>query len=66
MCLIDDDKEVIIEYKNIYDYEGDRQAWGKWTRLNNKIKREENSKNKVYRTEEEYWSQQMKEWDFML
>ncbi|HDK7176582.1 TPA: hypothetical protein PTV31_003199 [Clostridium botulinum] len=66
MCLIDDDKEVIIEYKNIYDYEGDRQAWRNWTRLNNKIKREENSKNKVYRTEEEYWSQQIKEWGFML
>ncbi|GAA0082940.1 hypothetical protein [Clostridium sp. CTA-6] len=66
MCLIDDDREVIVTYKDIYDYEEDRQAWKDWTRLKNKIKREDDGKNKIYRTEEEYWKQEMEEWGFML
>ena len=27
MCMFDDTKEIIVEYKNIYDYKGNKQAW---------------------------------------
>lgn len=65
MC-IDDVKDIIAEYK-IYDYKGDRQAWNEYGELLDKIESDKRYIDIVdFKSEEEYWENEMEEWEDIL
>lgn len=75
MCMCDDTKEIIVEYKNIYDYEGNRQAWeeygDKLHMMDNERRLYDNEYEEEievidFESEEEYWNNEMKEWKNIL
>ncbi|MBN3437820.1 hypothetical protein CJF20_04690 [Clostridium botulinum] len=75
MCMFDDTKEVIVEYKNIYDYEGNRQAWEEYEERLHKIEEQRKLYDNEYdseidivdfESEEEYWNNEIKEWENIL
>ncbi|NFF77693.1 hypothetical protein [Clostridium sporogenes] len=75
MCMVDDTKEVIVEYKNIYDYKENRQAWKEFDDKLHKIEEQRKLYDNEYdpeieaidfKSEEEYWSNEMKEWENIL
>ncbi|MBY6842788.1 hypothetical protein [Clostridium botulinum] len=75
MCMFDDTKEVIVEYKNIYDYKGNRQAWEEYEDKLHMIEEQRKLYDNEYeeeievidfKSEEEYWNNEMKEWENIL
>lgn len=75
MCMFDDTKEIIVEYKNIYDYKGNRQAWKEFDNKLDKIEKKRRLYDNEYepeievidfKSEEEYWNNEMKEWKDIL
>lgn len=75
MCMFDDTKEIIVEYKNIYDYKGDRQAWEEYEERLHMIEEQRKLYDNEYdpeidvtdfKSEEEYWENEIKEWKDIL
>ncbi|BAO04923.1 uncharacterized protein CBO05P1_204 [Clostridium botulinum B str. Osaka05] len=74
MCMFDDTKEIIAEY-DIYDYEGDRQAWKEFNDKLHMIEDERKLYDNEYdleievidfESEKEYWENEIKEWEDIL
>ncbi|APH21055.1 TPA: hypothetical protein ACXDAY_002327 [Clostridium botulinum] len=75
MCMCDDIKEVVAEYKNIYDYKGNKQAWEEYEKKLHKIEEQRKLYDNEYdseidivdfESEEEYWNNEIKEWENIL
>lgn len=75
MCMFDDTKEIIAEYKNIYDYKGNRGAWKEYEDKLHMMENERRLYDNEYdpeievinfESEEEYWNNEMKEWEGIL
>lgn len=75
MCMFDDTKEIIVEYKNIYDYKGNRGAWKEYEdRLHMMEKQRRLYDNEYdpeidvidFKSEEDYWENEIKEWEDIL
>lgn len=75
MCMFDDTKEVVVEYKNIYDYKGNKQTWEDFNDKLHMMEKERRLYDNEYNpeinvidfeNEEEYWNNEMKEWENIL
>lgn len=75
MCMFDNTKEIIVEYKNIYDYKENRQAWKEFDDKLHKIEEQRKLYDNEYEeeievidfeSEEEYWNNEIKEWKDIL